>query len=424
MKKLILAATLALPCSHLIAQTRADYENVLGKFRNFYNHVETDSIYSLLSERSKSLMPLSQTQETFKKLYTQLGNIKSFEFSKEQDGVSFYKTDFDKATLSLILSLNNDHKLESFRFMPYMPATAPDDKSQVTLKTPTGDIHGTLTLPDITNKPVPVVLIIAGSGPTDRDGNNMLGVKAASYKMLADSFMHAGIATLRYDKRGIGASASSIKSEANMSFDDYVEDAIGFIKMLKNDSRFSKVFVLGHSEGSLIGIIAVGKEPVAGLISMAGLGEPADIIIEKQISTKSKELAGKAHVILDSLKKGYDVKNIDPDLKDIFHASLQPYIRSWIRYNPGSEIKKITEPILVVQGTTDIQVGTEEATLLKNASRYASLRIIEGMNHVLKQAPADRQKNMETYANPDLPLCPGLMQALVHFIKTPPPPGK
>ncbi len=396
-------------------QAHTDVDAAVGRFQGYYNQLKVDSIFEMLSDRGKSLMSLDQTKTTFKQLFSQLGEMKFYEFTKEMEGAALYKTQFAKATLSLVVSVK-DNKLETFRFMPYKADSGAREKSNFILKTKDGDIHGTLTLPDGTKK-VPVVLIIAGSGPTDRDGNSEAGgLKTDAYKMLADSLRKAGIAAVRYDKRGVGESAGAITNEESMRFDDIVNDAVGFIRMLKKDTRFSKVFIAGHSEGSLVGMIAAQREKVTGFISIAGVAQRADKIIEKQLHGQSADLEDKATVIMDSLNKGHLVKNVDHSLTALFRPSVQPYMISWLKYEPTREIKKLAIPVLIVQGTTDIQVPVTEAEALKKAYPKATLKVIEGMNHPLKQAPENREQNMATYNNPRLPLSPMLMSSIIGFV--------
>lgn len=424
MKKTLTAFTLLIIAGHTFAQTHADIDDAVARFQIFYNKQQTDSIFNMLSERAKGLMPLDKTKQTFTQLHTQLGDLNSYYFTKESKGHSYYKTIFKNATLSLIVSLTPENKLETFRFIPYKEDTTPVEHeiSNFVLKTATGNIYGTLAMPPGENRKVPVVLIIAGSGPTDRNGNsNIGGLKCNAYKMLADSLLLAGIASIRYDKRGVGESAGAMITEDSMRFEDIVNDAAGFIKMLKEDSRFSKIIVLGHSEGSLVGMIAARKEKTAGYISLAGIAERADKVIEKQIKAQSEELAEKATTILDSLDKGYFVKDVDASLFSLFRPSVQPYMISWLKYEPKQEIKKLTVPILILQGTTDIQVGVEEAGQLKKACPKATFKLITGMNHALKQATDNYAQNAATYTKPDLPLSPELVPAIVKFVKGPLP---
>ncbi len=421
MKNIFLAIAATAICAPVFAQSHADVDAAVNKFQNFYNHQQSDSIYAMLSDRSKALMPLDKTRQTFTQLTSQLGQVQSYQFKKEEHGASYYKMVFAKATLSLIVSLDKQNRLESFRFNPYSEDTSSllKEKSNVVLQTKSGNIYGTLMMPQTGGK-VPVVLLIAGSGPTDRSGNSEAGgLNTNTYKQIADSLYLAGIATLRYDKRGVGESVEATKSEDSTSFEDMVNDAASYIKLLKGDTRFSKIIVAGHSEGSLVGMLAARKEPVAGFISIAGIAQRADKIIEKQLRVQSAELATEAKIIFDSLNKGLMVKKVNPALLSLFRPSVQPYMISWLNYEPRQEIKKLTIPVLILQGTTDMQVEVNEADELKKARPGAKLKIIEGMNHPLKQSPADRAKNMATYKDPQLPLSPELIPAMVKFIENP-----
>ncbi|MDB5001011.1 MAG: hypothetical protein JWR76_2088, partial [Mucilaginibacter sp.] len=328
---------------------------------------------------------------------------------------------FANATYLLNLSLNNQNKLIGIFFKPYqdpsktIPVDASLSESPISLKTLGGTIAGTLAMPKNASGKVPVVLIIAGSGPTDRDGNNTAGVNGNTYKMLANALGKNGIASLRYDKRMVGQSVSSTKLK-EMRFEDYVDDAVGLINMLNEDARFSKVIVLGHSEGSLVGILSVRDQPVKAFISVAGAGQQADKIVTEQMKSQPKYIADNFKTMLDSLKKGKFTDNIDPKIYAIAGPDVQPYLMSWFRYDPIKEIKKIKIPVLILQGTTDIQVTVADAEKLKKADSDAKLVIIAGMNHILKEAPADREQNIATYNKPNLPLKPELVTNIVDFI--------
>jgi len=298
---------------------------------------------------------------------------------------------------------------------PQQAADSANTGSKATLLTPTGELYGTLLIP-ANRQRVPVVLIIAGSGPTDRNGNSTMGVTASPYKMLADSLFQHGIASLRYDKRGIAESAKAMRSESELTFGNYIDDAVGWIRWLRADMRFSRVIVLGHSEGSLIGMVAARETHADGYISVSGAGERIDKIINAQLQARAPQLAEKAAVLLDSLTKGQYVQEPGGALNALFRSSVQPYLISWCRYDPKEEIKKLHIPILILQGTTDIQVSVAEAQALKNAQPAATLVLIEGMSHVLKPAPADPQQNMATYNMPGLSLKPELVTAIDTFV--------
>lgn len=287
-------------------------------------------------------------------------------------------------------------------------------ETNVTLKINIDQLYGTLTVPDVAKK-CPVALIIAGSGPTDRNGNNPT-MKNNSLKMLAEALAKNGIASLRYDKRGIGESKASAVTESSLVFENYTEDAKSWINFLKQDKRFSQLIVIGHSEGSLIGMIAGAK--ANKFISIAGAGESADKLLKEQISSKSnKQIEEMTFPIIDSLKAGNKVNKVDPLLNSLFRPSIQPYLISWFKYDPQTEIKKLTVPILIIQGNNDLQVSVADAEKLSKANKNAELVIVEKMNHVLKIIDGDNKANFESYNNETLQISEVLIDKIVSFIK-------
>lgn len=286
-------------------------------------------------------------------------------------------------------------------------------ETNISLATKSGNLFGTLTTPSFGNK-FPIVLIIAGSGPTDRDGNNPI-MKNNSLKFLAYGLAKQGIASLRYDKRGIGESKTAAKSEADLRFDDFVNDAIDWVGFLKQEKNYSSVWVAGHSEGSLIGMMAAAKAD--GFISIAGVGQSADNVLKDQLRVQPQSVQDVTFSIIDSLKLEMPVKKVSPFLHSLFRPSVQPYLISWFKKDPQTEIKKLRIPILIVQGTNDIQVAVGEANLLAAANANAKLVLVEDMNHILKNAKGNRQENISTYSNPSLPISGKLVQSISDFIK-------
>lgn len=313
---------------------------------------------------------------------------------------------------SFIIALN----LLSICLFAQVKKDSASSESEIILKTSTGEIYGTLAIPNNV-KTSPVVLIIAGSGPTDRDGNNTFGLNTNAYKMISGSLAKNGISSIRFDKRGIGESKQSMTSESDLRFDTYINDVVLWIELLKSDRRFSKIYILGHSEGSLIGMIAAEQTNTSGFISIAGAGKSADKMLQEQLKTKlSPQLLDESNKILDSLKIGKTVSNVNPSLVSLYHPSIQPYMISWIKYDPAKEIGKLKIPVLIIQGTTDLQVTVDDSKLLSAANTNAKFLIIENMNHTLKESDSDIQKNMATYNNPNLPLKEGLADDIVNFI--------
>lgn len=277
---------------------------------------------------------------------------------------------------------------------------------KVALQMPTGE----------TNGPVPVAIIIAGSGPTTKDGNTVLG-NNNSLKMLAEDLAAQGIASIRYDKRGVGDNLGLLLKEEDLVFTDYAKDVESIIKAIGDDPRFSEVHVIGHSEGSLVGMIAATSTKVDSIISIAGAGRPIEEVLIEQLTPQlSKDLLTKSKEILASLKKGELVADVPESLYSLFRPSVQPYMISWLQYDPAEVLKKLDVPTLIVQGKNDLQVKMTDAERLNTAKTTAETVYFDKMNHVLKDSPTDQKGNMATYANPTLPLAEGLVDSISTFI--------
>lgn len=290
-------------------------------------------------------------------------------------------------------------------------------ETELLLNTPTGNISGTLTIAEKENK-TPVIIIIPGSGAPDRDGNTPPILLTNTYKMLSEESAKNGISSLRYDKRGVGKSKTAITSESELRFEDYLDDVTRWISLLKTDNRFSKIILLGHSEGSLIGILAATGANISAFISIAGAGKSADKLLKEQFKNLPPQLLAESNKIIDNLKVEKPISKVNPQLFSVFRPSLQPYLISWIKYDPALEITKLEMPVLLIQGTTDLQVSVNDVELLSKAKPDAQLVIIENMNHLLKKSSSDMKENLATYRNPELLIKPELIDKIVKFIKT------
>ena len=289
------------------------------------------------------------------------------------------------------------------------------------LVTSTGTVYGTLELP-AKAFPVPVVLIISGSGPTDRNGNSpALPGSNNSLKMLASGLAERGVASYRYDKRGIAASVKAAPSEQDIRFTNYIDDAKALIEKLKADPRFSSVTVAGHSEGSLIGMVAAREGGADGFVSLEGAGRrPRAVIVEQLTGQLPAETIAQADTIMAVMESGtvpdstYKVPAI---LYALFRPSVRPYMVSWFQYDPAVEIGKLTVPVMIVQGTTDVQVSQKDADAMAAGLPAAKLLVIEGMNHVLKEAPPGRAAQGPAYSDPSIPVVPKLIDEVAAFAK-------
>lgn len=299
-------------------------------------------------------------------------------------------------------------------------------ESAIALQTATGTLNGTLALPEGRGR-VPVMLLIAGSGPTDRDGNGPgPGTRNDALKLLAAALADAGIATVRYDKRGIGGSAAAGPAEADLRFDTYAQDAADWLRLLSSDPRFQTVGVIGHSEGATLGLLAARQAAVGLYVSIAGPSEPAADLLRRQLAGRlPPALAVRSDAILHKLEAGATDSDVPPELSALYRPSVQPYLISWFKVNPTDEIARLGSACLVVQGDTDIQTSVADARALAarksppdggRAQPRCEVAVIGGMNHVLKQVPPIRAKQIESYGDPSLPLSPELVSTLTRFI--------
>lgn len=280
-----------------------------------------------------------------------------------------------------------------------------------------GTLYGTLFTPTDVKNP-PVVLLIAGSGPTDRDGNTpLIPGKNNSLLQIADSLASHGIACLRYDKRGIAKSIFKNMVEDSIRFSDGINDAIAWYRFLENQ-HFKNIYIAGHSEGSLVGMGAAQLINPAGFISIAGAGRRIDIILKEQLASLPDELKIKSYDYLDTLVAGNKISKPDVKLYSLFRPSVQSYMISWIQYDPQQIIQSLKCPVLIAQGTKDTQVKVEDAESLKAAKPSSELLLIKNMNHVLKEIAGDEpQENQKSYSNPLLPVMHELIAGMVNFIK-------
>ncbi|WP_226500372.1 alpha/beta fold hydrolase [Pseudomonas sp. MWU16-30322] len=286
----------------------------------------------------------------------------------------------------------------------------------ISLETGSGELFGSLLLPKSDN-PVPVVLILAGSGPTDRDGNNPDGGRNDSLKRLAWVLAKHNIASVRYDKRGVAASLAATPDERNLSVEAYVNDAVAWSQKLKSDPRFGPLILLGHSEGALIATLAAPRADAAALISLSGSARPVDQVIREQLARSlPPPLMLRSNEILDSLKAGHTDDNVPAPLQAIFRPSVQPYLISLFRQDPAKAFAQLKMPALIIHGTHDMQVGVGDAQALKTARPEAQLVVIEGMNHVMRIVPADVKRQLASYKDPNLPLAAELGGKLIEFI--------
>jgi alpha-beta hydrolase superfamily lysophospholipase len=255
---------------------------------------------------------------------------------------------------------------------------------ELALPTAWGQLAGSLLLPEGAG-PWPGALLVAGSGPTDRDGNTpLLPAPIDNLKRLAQALAARGIASLRYDKRGIGGSTFPGLSEEALRFDQLVDDAVALARRLQRDPRIARVSLVGHSEGALVAALASEEANAQGVVSVAGAGSRASVLMRRQIRANlPADLAQPALAALDVLERGERVETVPDALALLFRPTVQPYLISWFRHDPAQVLAALDRPVLLVQGTADAQVGVEDAQRLQAARPDARLEMVEGMDHLL-----------------------------------------
>ena len=274
-------------------------------------------------------------------------------------------------------------------------------------------LRGTLWVPRDAPRPTPVALIIAGSGPTDRDGNNALGIRSDAYRLLAAEVAAHGIATVRYDKRGVGRSGNT-QTGKPLVIDDFVQDAVSWIELVRNDPRLGKLTLIGHSEGGLVAILTAQRAPIDALVLVACFGRPLDKVLRAQLARQlPTTVLNEYDRIVAALHAGRPIEPVPEELSMLFQPALRSFSKSVFALDPATELKKVPRiPTSIVQGQSDLQVSVHEANALAAVVHGVRLQIIPRMNHVLKEE-LDLSQPQMSYTDPTRPLAPGLVSAVI-----------
>lgn len=272
-------------------------------------------------------------------------------------------------------------------------------------------LHGSLHEAD--NSRV-LVILHAGSGPTDRNGNGP-GMSNNALGMLAENLVGAGFSVLNYDKRGIGESVSS-QPEAELRPGHYVEDLVAWVDWAGIHHPDRHVVLMGHSEGGLFAKAAATARPdqVAAVVTLAAAGRPAAELLIEQTRGRLAHLEQDFANILERLLAGETVDDVPPLLNALFRPSVQPYLIDWLAMQPTALAAGLSQPLLVVGGSTDLQVTRADFEAL--AAKAQDSAWIEGMNHVLKASDGPIGEQMASYISPDVPLHPNLVPVLTEFL--------
>ncbi|MFP6767861.1 MAG: alpha/beta fold hydrolase [Planctomycetaceae bacterium] len=383
-------------------------------------------------EKVKAALPADMLETTWQTVQLQAGNYKSTAKAAKQTVVGPHEVvdllcTFEKASLIFRVSYAANHQVAGLFFLPAPPSPDPkslDDNSSdtgppdVQLETKFGTLYGCIDLPS-GDGPFPAVLVISGSGPNDRHGNQP-ALKSDYLRKLGTALAGKGIPVLRFDKRGSGKSVFAAEGEKNFRFQVMVDDAIGWISLLRKDKRFSRIGIIGHSQGSLVAMLTAQRVSVDAIVSIAGPARSIDKVIRTQLARNlatQPELKDQSTAIIDKLAAGQTVENVPALLQSLFRRSVQGFLISWMKHDPARIIATLKVPTLIVQGTRDIQVEVSEARALKTALPSAELAVVNDMNHVLRHITNDAEQ-LPSYSNPKLPLEPSLVLTLTRFLNT------
>lgn len=294
---------------------------------------------------------------------------------------------------------------------------------EVTAPGPEGELAGTLIAP---GEGRPTVLIVPGSGPTDRDGNNPLGVASASYRLLAEALAERGIGSLRIDKRGMFASKGAIPDANDVTIAGYADDVAAWVRLARERTGAQCIFVLGHSEGGLVALEAAramaGEDGgLCGVMLVASLGRPFSQTLREQLAANlaNAPVLEDAYAALDALERGerVDVSALHPGLQRLLAPQVQGFLIDMMARDPAAMAAGVDLPMLIVAGGKDIQTPLADAEALAAGQPKAELVVIEDMNHVLKAVPGEgRAANLAAYGDPSLPVHPRLVAAIADFV--------
>lgn len=344
-------------------------------------------------------------------LLKMLGRLQQIEFARTEGDADVYKATFEYGVNKWLIRMSPTGKIAGLLFSPILAAEANGEDVAI------AGLSGTLLKPARNEHP-PVVLLIGGSGPTDRNGNQG-GTGPGELRQLAEQLAERGIASLRYDKRAVGRSAVAGLREEDFVLNAFVDDAVAWLDWLRQRPDLGPLIVAGHSEGGLIAMLAAKRTRVAGVVLLATPGRKLGDVVRDQLRRIGMEpaLQTEAATILAALERGETVPSVSPALDALFRPSVQPYMISELAIDPGQALKDLTLPLMIVSGGRDLQISSADAALLFAERPDATRLEVPGMNHVLKMAPADRAGQQDAYSNPSVPIAAGLSDAIADFVR-------
>ena len=265
------------------------------------------------------------------------------------------------------------------------PADAPYIAEDVAVKTPAGHtLAGTLTLPKVASskQPVSAVVTITGSGPQDRDEN--IGLDGfRPFRQLADALARRGIAVLRMDDRGTGASGGTFKGSTSADFAEDVRAGLAYLRT-RPEIRADRLAVLGHSEGALIAPMVAEKEPtLRAIVLLAGIAQPGRTALDFQLKNQIEHNTKLTPEMRDS-----QIAEIPKRIDAMMAAD--PWMKFFLTYDPASTMRHVKTPVLILTGSRDQQAVPEQVPLMEAAfkesgNKDVTARVVPDVNHLFVQ---------------------------------------
>lgn len=300
------------------------------------------------------------------------------------------------------------------------PPDAPFTAEEVTIELKGYKLAGTLLLPKNGKGPFPAVLTSTGSGQQTRDENLPLpGLeKYRPFRQIAEHLASRGIAVLRVDDRGVGSSTGldTLAHATTFNFADDVRAQVAYLRT-RREIDPQRIAVIGHSEGGIIAPLVASTDPrLAAIVLLAGPAQRGDEVLSYQLdlafasdpklseAEKAQKRAENQAFIRAVLEKG-DVSKYPPALQSL----NADWTRAFLTYDPLPTIRKVRQPILILQGALDRQVTAEQAAMLEKAARAAgnkdvTVRVFPNLNHLFLPAKTGAESEYTTlsiYTIPD-----------------------
>ena len=265
------------------------------------------------------------------------------------------------------------------------PADAPYIAEEVVVMTPAGHtLAGTLTLPKGASRtqPVGAIVTVTGSGPQDRDEN--IGLPGfLPFRQIADALARRGIAVLRMDDRGTGASGGTFKGSTSADFAEDVRAGLAYLRT-RPEIRADRLGVLGHSEGALIAPMVAEKEPtLRAIVLLAGIAQPGRIALHFQLKNQIEHNTKLTPEMRDS-----QIAEIPKRIDAMMAAD--PWMKFFLTYDPAPTMRRVKTPVLILTGSRDQQavpeqVALQEAAFKEGGNKDVTARVLPDLNHLFVQ---------------------------------------